>query len=62
MSVAFDEGGSNGLLLNNLHCYDDHQGLALDSSTVVGMVEERSQCSQERTVDISDIRGTAMCC
>ena len=58
MSAAFDEGGTEGLLLNNLFCFDDCQQLVLDSETLVS-VEHDSQKESERKhiSDIAELKG-----
>ncbi|XP_021369102.1 condensin complex subunit 2-like isoform X2 [Mizuhopecten yessoensis] len=55
MSATFDEGGISSLLLNSLRCFDDQQGLALDSSTLIGLCPELSECSQHQANDLSEI-------
>ena len=60
MSAAFDEGGSSGLLLNNLRSFDSQQQLVLDSNTLIcptddpdtSRLEERQQ-----SVEASEIKG-----
>lgn len=40
MSAAFDEGGSSGLLLNNLRSFDNSQQLVLDANTVIETTDD----------------------
>ena len=56
MSAAFDEGGSSGLLLNNLRCFDDRQSLILDSSSDM-QVDYSVDPSQRKPIDMSEIKG-----
>lgn len=57
MSAAFDEGGSSGLLLNNLRCFDDRQDLVLDSSSDVAQVDYSIDISQRKPLEMSEIKG-----
>lgn len=57
MSAAFDEGGSSGLLLNNLRCFDDRQDLVLDSSSDVAQVDYSIDVSQRKPLEMSEIKG-----
>ncbi|XP_078312150.1 condensin complex subunit 2-like [Crassostrea virginica] len=57
MSAAFDEGGSSGLLLNNLRCYDDRQELILDSSSDITQVDYSVDPSQRKPINMSEIKG-----
>jgi hypothetical protein len=58
MSAAFDEGGTSGLLLNNLRCLDDTSQLVLDSNTIVQPQEPAEWENTGRAmVDITDLRG-----
>ncbi|KAL3863722.1 hypothetical protein ACJMK2_005465 [Sinanodonta woodiana] len=65
MSAAFDEGGTSGLLMNNLRCFDDSQELVLDSTTIVthADINTLSQQSQQirKMVDLSCIQETRIC-
>ncbi|KAK3590125.1 hypothetical protein CHS0354_041175 [Potamilus streckersoni] len=60
MSAAFDEGGTSGLLMNNLRCFDDSQELVLDSTTIVSHTDTNtlSQQSQQsrKMVDLLSIQ------
>lgn len=57
MSAEFDEGGSSGLLLNNLRCFDDRQDLVLDSSSDVAQVDYSIDISQRKPLEMSEIKG-----
>ena len=57
MSAAFDEGGSSGLLLNNLRCFDDRQSLILDSSSDITQVDYSEDPSQIKPLDMSEIKA-----
>lgn len=57
MSAAFDEGGSSGLMLNNLRCFDDRQDLILDSSSALVQGDCSSDLSQRNSIDMSEIKG-----
>ena len=57
MSAAFDEGGSSGLLLNNLRCFDNQQSLILDSSSDIMQVDYSVGPSQRKPIDMSEING-----
>ena len=57
MSAAFDEGGSSGLLLNNLRCFDNQQSLILDSSSDIMQVDYSVDPSQRKPIDMSEING-----
>lgn len=62
MTASFDEGGTAGLLLNNLRCFDDSQELVLDSSTILPTGDDdfslsQSQSSKIKPTDLSDIKG-----
>ncbi|KAJ8317223.1 hypothetical protein KUTeg_005127 [Tegillarca granosa] len=60
MTASFDEGGTAGLLLNNLRCFDDSQELVLDSSTILPAGDDfslsQSQDSKVKPTDLSDIK------
>ena len=56
MSAAFD-GGSSGLLLNNLRCIDDQQNLILDSFSDITQVDNSVDPSQRKLLDMSEIKG-----
>ena len=60
MSAAFDEGGSSGLLLNNLRSFDSNQQLVLDSNTVICPTEDPDTSrleERQQSVDVSEIKG-----
>ncbi|XP_061194277.1 condensin complex subunit 2-like [Saccostrea echinata] len=57
MSAAFDEGGSSGLLLNNLRTFDDQQDLILDSTSAIVQLDHSEGLSQKKPVDMSEIKG-----
>lgn len=57
MSAAFDEGGSSGLLLNNLRTFDDQQDLILDSTSAIVQLDHTDGLSQRKPVDMSEIKG-----
>nr|XP_022339917.1 condensin complex subunit 2-like [Crassostrea virginica] len=57
MSAAFDEGGSSGLLLNNLRCFDDRQELILDSSSDITQVDYSVDPSQRKPINMLEIKG-----
>ena len=60
MSAAFDEGGSSGLLLNNLRTFDKTQELVLDSNTLISPVEDldTSRIEERRKcIDVTDFQG-----
>ena len=60
MSAAFDEGGSSGLLLNNLRSFDSKQQLILDSNTLITPVDDPDTSrleERQQFVDAADIRG-----
>ena len=60
MSAAFDEGGSSGLLLNNLRSFDSKQQLILDSSTLITPVDDPDTSrleERQQFVDASEIKG-----
>lgn len=58
MSATFDEGGTNGLLLNNLQCYDDTQKLMLDSSSIVSPFEScMDDTEQTCSMDVNEMTG-----
>ncbi len=58
-SAAFDEGGSGGLLLNQLRCLDDSSELVLDSNTIVTGTEDTEPNSRRGTkpVGLRELRG-----
>ena len=57
MSVAFDEGGSSGLLLNNLRCVDDRQSFILDSSSDITQVDNSVHPFKRKLLDMTKIKG-----
>ncbi|KAK3096126.1 hypothetical protein FSP39_023492 [Pinctada imbricata] len=57
MSAAFDEGGSSGLLLNNLRCFDDQQELVLDSSSSTDPAYLHPEgFSQPQPIELAEIK------
>ena len=63
MSAAFDEGGSSGLLLNNLRTFDNTQQLVLDSSTLIAPTGDlnTSRIEERRSaVDVTDFKGKVL--
>ena len=59
MSAAFDEGGTGGLLLTQLRCFDSMSQLAFDSSTVVsqGASETRDDDISDISIDLRDMQS-----
>ena len=59
MSAAFDEGGTGGLLLTQLRCFDSTSQLAFDSSTIVTPGDDAARDDDPSTtpLDLQDFRG-----
>lgn len=49
-SAAFDEGGTAGLLLNQLHCCNDMSELVLDSNTIVSTSDDQQMPSSHTEI------------
>lgn len=56
--AKFDDGGTAGLMLNQLRCLDDTCELVLDCNTVVTSAGNSSACkTRPQLVDITELGG-----
>lgn len=65
-SAAFDEGGTEGLLMNHLFVRDDMCEVLLDSNVVTmttrGTSTEGQTSTDNNMIDLSEIRGKINYC
>ena len=60
-SATFDEGGSGGLLLNQLYCINDSSAIVLDSKTMVTGTRD-TPVERSQVVDLTEIKGRGVSC